>query len=89
MYLSSFRLGDHPERLVAMIQPPRRVALIANACDVYPEQGRSEGVGREIAALAGLGLDPTELDLRVYLDDPPRLARDLAGYQAVWVRAYR
>jgi hypothetical protein len=31
LYLSSFRLGDHPERLVALLPPGGRVAVICNS----------------------------------------------------------
>jgi dipeptidase E len=44
-YLSSFRLGDHPERLVALLTDPSvPAAIIPNACDGYPADGRAEGV---------------------------------------------
>ncbi len=52
MYLSLFRLGDHPERLVALLTDPTGpAAIIPNACDGYPADGRAEGVQREIDAL--------------------------------------
>jgi dipeptidase E len=79
LYLSSFRLGDHPERLVAMVPEPRRIAVICNAIDNEPDE-RPGKVAAEIGWLRDLGLDPTEVDLRT--DDPA----GLAAYQAVWVR---
>ena len=33
LYLSSFRLGDHPQHLVALLPPAARVAVICNAID--------------------------------------------------------
>ncbi len=80
LYLSSFRLGDHPERLVAMVEPPRRTAVVCNAIDNEPADVRAEKVAAEIDWLRDLGLDPAEVDLRT--DDPAVLA----SYQAVWVR---
>jgi len=86
MYLSSFRMGDHPERLVALLKRPARATVIANACDAYPAETRPEGVERELAALKGLGIAANELDLRHYFGQKERLATDLARYQLVWVR---
>jgi dipeptidase E len=87
MYLSSFRLGDHPERLVALLtDPPGPAAIIPNACDGYPADGRAEGVQREIDALRGLGIEARVLDLRDYFRQRGRLASELPRYRMVWVR---
>jgi dipeptidase E len=80
LYLSSFRLGDHPERLVAMVEPPYRTAVVCNAIDAEPAGLRAEKVADELGWLRDLGLDPVEVDLRT--DDPG----GLVAYQAVWVR---
>ena len=65
LYLSSFRLGDHPEHLVAAAgRDGRRKVVIANALDDAPPQVRRTGVELELGTLAGLGLDAVELDLR-------------------------
>lgn len=87
MYLSSFRLGDHPERLVALLTDPAGpAAIIPNACDGYPADGRAEGVQREIDALRGLGLECRVIDLRDYFGQRERLAAELERYPMVWVR---
>lgn len=80
LYLSSFRLGDHPERLVALVPSPGRVAVICNAIDPDPGAERAEKVEAELGWLRELGLDPSEVDLRT--DDPGTLA----SYDALWVR---
>jgi dipeptidase E len=85
LYLSSFRLGDHPEHLVRLAGEGARVAVVANSIDGVPAEVRRDGVRRELDDLTGLGLRPHELDLR----DVPE-ARDveaaLDGVDAVWVR---
>lgn len=81
MYLSSWRLGDHPERLLSLTGGPGRAAVIANAIDAVDEPARSAGVAFELTALRGLGYDPVEVDLRTA---DPRQA--LAGHDLVWVR---
>jgi dipeptidase E len=80
LYLSSFRIGDHPEYLMALVgDGSRRTVVIANAMDDAPEEIRHAGVERELAALGELGFDAAELDLRDYFDDEQRLRRELAG----------
>lgn len=79
LYLSSYRLGDHPEHLRALFDGEgARVAVIANALDAVPAELRAEMVERELADLASLGLTGDELDLRSSVD--------LQGYDGVWVR---
>ncbi|MFE6974475.1 Type 1 glutamine amidotransferase-like domain-containing protein [Streptomyces sp. NPDC057682] len=89
MYLSSWRTGDHPEQLLALLDShgTNQVAVIANAVDALPAAERRAAVEREIDALAALGLQPVELDLRDHFDQPPaQVAAALAGFPAVWVR---
>ena len=54
LYLSSFRLGDHPERLVAMVEPPGRTAVVCNAIDTEPGDIRAEMVAAELGWLTEL-----------------------------------
>ena len=86
LYLSSFRIGNRPDRLVALAGGDRRVAVIANAMDSAPADVRGEGVQRELTALDELGFAPEELDLRDYFGDHARLRADLEPYGVVWVR---
>lgn len=86
LYLSSFRLGDHPELLVGLAGEAGRAAVIANAMDDAPADVRRRAVEGELGALAELQFRPAELDLRDYFDDPASLAGQLAQYAAVWVR---
>ena len=86
MYLSSFRMGEHPERLVELLDPAGPAAVIANAIDQAEPEERVEGVQRELDALAELGIDAEDLDLRDYFGATDRLAADLARYRLVWVR---
>jgi dipeptidase E len=82
LYLSSFRLGDHPERLVALLPPSGRVAVICNAIDSEDAEIRREKVADEITWLTELGLRAEELDLRSADDLRTRLTQ----YDGVWVR---
>ncbi|MFB9534280.1 Type 1 glutamine amidotransferase-like domain-containing protein [Nonomuraea roseola] len=89
MYLSSFRMGDRPDQLLALLdgQGSAEVAVIANATDAQPKDERAAGVERETSALTALGLQPTELDLRPFFDRPHQaVAAVLARFPMVWVR---
>lgn len=85
--MSSFRMGDHPEHLVALAgEGGRHAVVIANAMDDPPADVRRSGVERELAALNDLGFDAVELDLRDYFGQERRLRRDLAGVALAWLR---
>jgi dipeptidase E len=87
LYLSSFRMGDHPEHLTALVgADSRRAVIIANALDDAPSDVRRAGVERELGALASLGVDAIEMDLRDYFGQEQRLRRDLAGVSLAWLR---
>ncbi|MCO5991860.1 Type 1 glutamine amidotransferase-like domain-containing protein [Actinoallomurus rhizosphaericola] len=90
LYLSSFRMGDHPDRLLALLRerPAHAdVAVIANALDAQAEPERSAGVRREADELTRLGLRPAEVDLRDFFDRPGDVIGEvLAPFPMIWVR---
>ncbi len=86
LYLSSFRIGDRPDRLLALVPPGAPTAVITNACDLYPAAERAAGVTRELEALGALGLEARELDLREHFGEPDGLAHELGRYELIWVR---
>jgi dipeptidase E len=86
LYLSSFRVGDHPERLLAIRRSDRPVAVIANSIDGAGPDDRAAGVRLELDAMRELGLDADELDLRDHLGDPAGLEARLRTYEVAWLR---
>jgi dipeptidase E len=86
LYLSSFGLGNQPEQLVGLLRGGKRVGVVLNAKDGSSEAGRAESLAREIENLAGLGLEPTELDLRHYFGRPVDLEAAVRAVDLVWVR---
>ncbi|MEU5881201.1 Type 1 glutamine amidotransferase-like domain-containing protein [Spirillospora sp. NPDC047279] len=89
MYLSSWRVGDHPERLLGLLERPAgaRTAVIANAVDALADGERRVAVEREMEALSALGLRPVEVDLRTFFgQDPRRVADVLRGFPLLWAR---
>ncbi|WP_331767238.1 Type 1 glutamine amidotransferase-like domain-containing protein [Embleya sp. NBC_00896] len=89
MYLSSFRIGDHPDRLLDLLGAagPGEIAVVADAMDGQSATERAAGVEREVGALRALGLRPSEVDLRAFFDRPPgEVGAVLARFPAVWLR---
>ena len=86
LYLSSFRMGEHPGHLVTLAGQGARAAVIANAMDDAAEDIRQQAVDRELQALAELGFRAAEIDLRGYFADPAGLAAELASHDLLWVR---
>jgi dipeptidase E len=84
LYLSSFRLGDHPEHLVAMLPPKARIAVVCNAIDSEEPVVREQKVVAEHRWLVELGLRPEEIDLRDFA--PEDLRPRLAEFDGLWVR---
>jgi dipeptidase E len=82
LYLSSFRIGDHPGRLLELAGDGRQVALVCNALDGLADEVRRAAVEREVAELSVLGFAVTEVDLRRGAEAVSQLpAADVA-----WVR---
>lgn len=86
LYLSSFRNGNKPEKLLKLLGQGRRTALINNAQDFLLPSERSSKRDEEIDRLKSIGLDPIEIDLRSYFDKPEILKEKLAGFDLIWVR---
>lgn len=86
MYLSSFRMGSCPDRLVALAGNDKVVAVVANAMDAAPLDVRDQAVQRELVALADLGFTVEEVDLRDHFVDRSRLAAELRRCGVVWLR---
>lgn len=68
-YLSSYMLGDHADRLLAMVAEPRRVIIITNALDAIPLEAQlryARDTFDPVRYFADAGFDPTLMDLRRY-----------------------
>lgn len=89
LYLSSFGLGNQPQRLVNLVAGHSRAVVILNAYDELAPSQRALRLEREITALQHLGLTTTELDLRHYFAPttrPNALAAVLHDVGLIWVR---
>lgn len=93
LYLSSYRLGNQPRKLVDLVSPAGsekgKALIIANACDLLSDSDRAFRVERERASLEGLGFQTEELDLRRHCQgagDEAWLRARLASVSLVWSR---
>jgi dipeptidase E len=87
LYLSSYKLGNHPEKLTAMVGSNKKAAVIANAMDFLENfEVRKGKVKAEVDVLKVLGFLPEEVDLRDYFGKPEELARKMSEFGLVWVR---
>jgi dipeptidase E len=85
LYLASVDLGPDAARVLEIVEPSTRVAVIMNAWDGDPGS-RSEEASQLVAQFAQIGLDASELDLRDYFGDrtDEPLRRRLVGIGLVF-----
>jgi len=87
LYLSSFKVGNKGNKLAKMIASEKKIAVIPNALDCYPDlERRKKSEEEEITSLRALGLKPELLDLRDYFNKGQELRKKLNDFNAVWVR---
>ena len=86
LFLSSYRLGHHPQALLQLLGPGRRTAVIFNAADYKDPSERAESLAGDLQELRELGLDPFEVDLRAYFHHEPGLEVILSQVDLIWVR---
>ena len=88
VYLSSFMIGDHVDRLLALAGGPgARMAVITNALDYISFEDQL-AYCREAQDLdeyfAGFGFDPSLIDLRYYFGRREALRAMLLRHRIVW-----
>ncbi len=85
LYLSSFLLGNHPEKLLELAGNGKRAVLILNALDNSKPESREKYKLSQTEGLQQLGFDVMELDLRNYFGKPDDLKEHLSQMDVVWV----
>ena len=86
LYLSSYRLGNHADKLKELVDKPNaKVAVCVNTLDSAPDEVRNDVVlKREIEDMQNLGFTPEELDLRKYFGKPG-IVEKLEQYDLIWL----
>lgn len=85
LFLSSYHLGNHPQKFTELFSDNKRVAVISNALDFIDESYRKESTQRQLDALLEINLDPEEIDLRDYFDKN-NLKERIEEFGALWVK---
>lgn len=85
LYLSSFRLGNEPEKFSDLVSGNKRAAVILNAHDYFPEKERHHCLKEEFRDLEKIGLNPEEIDLRKYNGTKEKLEEVLVRYDTLWI----
>jgi dipeptidase E len=84
LYLSSYQIGDRPERLEALLGPNKSAAIIQNAADAFGDESREDYLAGYAGDLAEMGISAEELDLRRHFGKQERLKTELCKYGLVW-----
>ena len=85
LYLSSFKFGNHIEKLGELVGTGKEVAVILNARDYKSPEERSKYLDWEIEMLNSVGFNAEELDLRNYFGKEKDLENLLNEKQLVWI----
>jgi dipeptidase E len=86
LYLSSYRLGNEPQKLAELFSDNKNIAVIGNAMDFVDDLTRKEKIEDSFAELKNIGLIPEEIDLRNYFEKQNELNKKLNNFGAVYVR---
>jgi len=85
LYLSSFKFGNHINKLKELVGSDNKVVIILNARDYKESENRNQYLQWEIETLNSIGLDAEELDLRNYFGKEKDLENLLKQKQLVWI----
>lgn len=86
LYMSSYQLGDNPEKLAELFGENKKVAVIPNALDFSDDLPRVErNLAGQRQNLEALGLEPEVLDLKDYFGKEDELLRKIETLGGVWV----
>jgi dipeptidase E len=85
LYLSSYQVGNQPDRLASLIGHNKKAAIIMNATDIYGDEKRPQYFKRYAEELSELGLSSTELDLRKFFGKTELLRKELRHFGLIWV----
>jgi len=87
LYLSSQKLGNHPELLLKLIDDNnKQVAVVGNALDDMPIKYRNNRIEKEFDMMKSIGLIPEELDLRKYFGKSKKLKKYIKTKSLIWIR---
>lgn len=83
-FLSSFKIGNQPEKLRSMLGNNLTAAVVTNAGDGW-DSYRTQQLPQFIKDLAAVGIKGKELDLRKYFGKTEKLKKRLLEVGLIWV----
>lgn len=86
LYLSSYGLGNRPEKLQELVGKNKLAGVIVNALDWSDKPNRDIRLERAKAEMTSLGFEQEELDLRNYFGKSDELKQQLGKYGLLWIR---
>jgi dipeptidase E len=86
-YLSSYKLGDHPEKLLVLFSENKRVGYVPNALDFTKAdvERRRLHVEKDMQSLEQIGLHPVLLDLKEYFEKKEVLKKKLSELGGLFI----
>lgn len=84
LFLSSYQIGNYPDKLTEIIGSNRRAALIMNATDSFGDEKRPFYVSKYQSQFKDLGIDLEELDLRNFFSRKDQLEKKLSEFGLIW-----
>lgn len=86
-YLSSYKFGSEPEKLVALFSNNKSIGYIPNALDFTQAdpQRKKEHIEKDMAGLKEIGLVPTLLDLKSYFGNQEALKNVIQVLGGLWI----
>ena len=85
LYLSSYKFGNHSEKLAELAGSNKTAAVIMNAVDFGDKEHQHNSLLTQIEKLNELGFNAKELDLRNYFGKKNELKKYLQGVGLVWI----
>jgi dipeptidase E len=87
LYLSSYKIGNEPDKLLALFSGNRKVGYIPNALDFTgaDPQRREKHVASDIQSLSDVGLQAELLDLKNYFGKENKLREKLQELGGVFI----
>ena len=85
LYLSSFKFGNHINKLNELISSGKEAVIVLNARDHKSPEERNKYLDWEIETLSSVGFNAEELDLRNYFGKEKDLENLLNKKQLVWM----
>lgn len=86
LYISSFGIGNNPEKLKALLPTNPKALYISNAIDRYGDNDRARASKeKDMQQLRDIGASVGALDLRGYFGKKEELAKNLNTIDLIWV----